>query len=129
MGNKSYLVKWEIDIEASSPKEASRLALEIQRDKNSEAVCFDVKEVETGEEINVNLSTELDSVSLNPLVYEYLVESENEEGVIVTVEEMVQAIVEQAKIDDTKMIDHVDGVQTVEQFEYIFTCRDFLEII
>ena len=38
---KHYLVKWEIDITASSPEDAARQALEIQRDKDSEAVTFE----------------------------------------------------------------------------------------
>ena len=37
-----YLVKWEIDIEADNPEEAARKALEIQRDRNSRALVFDV---------------------------------------------------------------------------------------
>lgn len=52
---KSYLVKWEIDIEASSPEEAARLALEIQRDIDSEALMFNVKEQATGEETDVDI--------------------------------------------------------------------------
>lgn len=52
---KSYLVKWEIDIEASSPEEAAKLALEIQRDETSEALVFTVKEQATGEETDVDI--------------------------------------------------------------------------
>ncbi|OIO40153.1 hypothetical protein AUJ10_03800 [Candidatus Pacearchaeota archaeon CG1_02_31_27] len=52
---KQYLVKWVIDIEANSPEEAAKLALEIQRDENSEALAFTVKEQATGEETDVNL--------------------------------------------------------------------------
>jgi hypothetical protein len=37
-----HLVKWEIDIYANSPKEAVIEALKIMRDKDSEALCFDV---------------------------------------------------------------------------------------
>ncbi len=41
---KKYLVTWEIDIEASTPEEAARKALEIQRDPSSIALVFVVKE-------------------------------------------------------------------------------------
>lgn len=37
-----YRVKWEIDIEAESPEEAARIALDIQRDPDSIATAFDV---------------------------------------------------------------------------------------
>lgn len=37
-----YLVTWEIDIDAETPLEAARIALEIQRDKDSTATVFDV---------------------------------------------------------------------------------------
>jgi hypothetical protein len=39
----SYLVEWSIDIDADSPQEAARLALETQRDPNSTAVMFYVR--------------------------------------------------------------------------------------
>lgn len=42
MENKTYLVKWEIDIEAQSPTDAAEKALAIQKDENSEANCFEV---------------------------------------------------------------------------------------
>lgn len=58
---------------------------------------------------------------------EYLVQSDEETDF--PVHKQVLAIYNQSKINDTMMIDHVDGVQTVEQFEYTFTCRDFLEHI
>jgi len=54
-GQKQYLVKWEIDITASSPQEAAKQALEIQRDKNSEALMFDVLEQATNSETAVSL--------------------------------------------------------------------------
>ena len=37
----NYRVVWEIDIEANSPEEAARQALEIQRDPGSTAHVFD----------------------------------------------------------------------------------------
>lgn len=41
--NRSYKVKWVIDIDASSPEEAAWEALKIQRDRNSEATAFEVE--------------------------------------------------------------------------------------
>ncbi|MFE0704956.1 hypothetical protein [Streptomyces sp. NPDC058872] len=38
----SYLVTWEIDIEADAPEEAARKALGIQRDPHSTATVFGV---------------------------------------------------------------------------------------
>ncbi|MGA2229012.1 MAG: hypothetical protein ABSH41_31640 [Syntrophobacteraceae bacterium] len=38
----SYSVNWKIDIEAESPVEAAKQALEIHRDQNSTAIVFDV---------------------------------------------------------------------------------------
>jgi hypothetical protein len=55
-----YKVKWEIDIEASSPEEAAWEALKIQRDKQSEAIAFDVRSQSTGEETFVDLLGEED---------------------------------------------------------------------
>lgn len=37
----TYRVVWEIDIEAETPEEAARKALEIQRDHSSGATVFD----------------------------------------------------------------------------------------
>ena len=37
-----YKVTWEIDLEADSPEEAARLALEIHRDPESIATTFDI---------------------------------------------------------------------------------------
>lgn len=37
-----YRVRWEIDIEAESPREAAERALEIQRDAEGVATCFTV---------------------------------------------------------------------------------------
>jgi hypothetical protein len=37
-----YTVKWEIQVEATSPEAAARQALEIQRDENSTATVFEV---------------------------------------------------------------------------------------
>ncbi len=39
----SYVVRWEIDIEANSLEEAAKEALKIQRDPESEAIFFEVR--------------------------------------------------------------------------------------
>lgn len=44
----NYFVKWTIDIEADSPEEAAQKALEIQRNPESIATCFSVKETTPG---------------------------------------------------------------------------------
>ena len=38
-----FLVRWEINIEADSPREAAENALEIQRDPSSIATVFNVR--------------------------------------------------------------------------------------
>jgi hypothetical protein len=39
-----YLVTWQIFVEARSPEEAARDALAAQRNADSEAICFDVRD-------------------------------------------------------------------------------------
>ncbi len=41
---RTYTVRWEIDVDAESPKEAAKQALEIQRDPESLATVFEVFE-------------------------------------------------------------------------------------
>ena len=53
--SKSYSIAWKIELYADSHKEAAELALEIQRDKYSEALFFDVTEEATGVEMSINL--------------------------------------------------------------------------
>ena len=51
-----FRVEWNIDIEADTPRKAAEIALEIQRDKNSTAVVFEVKELDTdGDYVEVDL--------------------------------------------------------------------------
>ena len=50
-----YLVKWEIDIEADSPEEAAVIALDIQRDRLSNALCFTVTNKETKVEEDIEI--------------------------------------------------------------------------
>jgi hypothetical protein len=52
----------------------------------------------------------------------------DEEGGL-TLQEMIQAIKEQAKIDDTVMVDWIDGVFVWELLENSLTCAEFLEQI
>jgi hypothetical protein len=47
-------VRWEIDIEARTPREAARKALDIQRDPASIATVFDVRH--KGKTVRVDLS-------------------------------------------------------------------------
>ena len=48
--HSSYRVKWEIDIDANSPRQAAIKALKIQRDRNSLATVFEVN----GERIDLS---------------------------------------------------------------------------
>lgn len=43
----NYLVEWHINIVAESPRDAARVALEIQRDPHSLATVFQVTEHDT----------------------------------------------------------------------------------
>lgn len=45
MEEKAYLVRWEIDIDATSPEDAAEKALKIMRDKESVATVFSVIEL------------------------------------------------------------------------------------
>lgn len=52
----NYLVTWEIDGgDASSPLEAARYALAVQRDPESIATVFGVTDLDTGIETTVDL--------------------------------------------------------------------------
>lgn len=42
---KTYLVSWEIEIDAENPREAAKQALAIQRDPNSLSTVFEVIEL------------------------------------------------------------------------------------
>ncbi len=54
MKSKSYLVSWDIDIDADSPEEAAQMAREIQLDPESFATIFMVKDKSTGKAITVD---------------------------------------------------------------------------
>lgn len=51
-----YLVTWQIDIEADTPREAARLALDVQRDHTSIALVFDVRQDGEDEATRVDLA-------------------------------------------------------------------------
>ena len=53
----NYLVTWEIDVEADSPEQAAKEALEIQRDTYSEATYFTVRS-SSGEPVGVSVAQE-----------------------------------------------------------------------
>jgi hypothetical protein len=54
---KSYRVRWEIDIDATSYVEAAKEALKIQRDPGGEATYFEVSNLfEDGESESVDIS-------------------------------------------------------------------------
>jgi len=54
MRTKSYLVTWEIDISAMTPREAAWEALDIQRDAGSFANVFTVK-TKRGKPVEIDL--------------------------------------------------------------------------
>ncbi len=51
---KTYIVTWSIDIDAESPEEAAEQALQIQRDYDSFATEFEVKDVSLNESYRVD---------------------------------------------------------------------------
>lgn len=63
-----YLVKWEIDIYSDSPKEAAIEALKIMRDKDSEALIFDVHHTKSNGTYSLDLMSEVYS-NLNKIEY------------------------------------------------------------
>jgi len=52
---KTYVVTWEMDIEAETPEAAAAKALEIHRDPESVATFFAVREVDTDTAVIVDL--------------------------------------------------------------------------
>ena len=59
METKQYLVTWEIDIEAETPQDACKIALDVQRRPGNEAVFFTAIEQKTGIKTDVDLFHEL----------------------------------------------------------------------
>jgi hypothetical protein len=72
MSTQNYFVTWEIDIEAESPVEAARRALEIHRDPESIATIFIVKD-EAGDSTTVDL-TEIEDTESAALVNDKFLE-------------------------------------------------------
>lgn len=58
MGEKHYLVRWEMDFFCETPEEAAKLALETQRNANSHATVFSVENVHTGVITEIDLEEE-----------------------------------------------------------------------
>lgn len=54
MKTQTYRVKWEIDIDARTPKAAAQLALAIMQDPYSTATVFDVAEPD-GNQLTVDV--------------------------------------------------------------------------
>ena len=52
---KNYSVMWEIELDASSPREAAIMALQIQRDIQSLATFFFILKTDTGKYTYVDL--------------------------------------------------------------------------
>ena len=50
-----YTVRWVIDVEADSPKEAAETAFSIQQDPDNIGSNFDVVDSKTGEAVTVDL--------------------------------------------------------------------------
>ena len=53
-----YLMTWKIDIEADTPQNAAEWALITQRDVQSIATVFTVRDKATGVEVDVDLNPE-----------------------------------------------------------------------
>lgn len=51
----TYRVKWEIDVEAETPREAAEEAQEAQRDPQSIATIFVVTNRKTGKKVTIDL--------------------------------------------------------------------------
>lgn len=61
-----YLVTWQIFVEARTPQEAARAALAAQRNLESQATCFDVRD-EAGHREVVCLTPESAAIPAEPL--------------------------------------------------------------
>lgn len=54
---KTYLVRWEIEVDAESPYSAAVQAFEIQQDIDTTATFFDVDDHENSETFKINVRT------------------------------------------------------------------------
>jgi hypothetical protein len=52
---KDYLVEWDFDIDAGTPRDAAMLALAVQRNPESTATVFKVTEKRTGDVMIIDL--------------------------------------------------------------------------
>ncbi len=59
-----FLVKWDINLEADTAEDAARQALEIQRDPESIATVFNVKDTKTGRVVVID--TQPDNTPTEP---------------------------------------------------------------
>ena len=128
-----YSITWKVQIDGDSPIDAAHNAFLMQQDKESTATCFTVKNETTGETTEIDLQLDspefLDALSSNSeeaKAGELL--SGYDDGEL-TLPEMIAAIKEQAKIDDTVMVDCIDGVYTWQNLENRLTCAEFLDQI
>lgn len=54
MAVKTYLVSWEIEIDAESPQAAAKQAFQIQQHPETKATVFVVQEFETSEQVTLD---------------------------------------------------------------------------
>lgn len=59
MSERHYTVTWTIDVWADSPEEAAHKALRTQRDNDSIATVFDIKDMETQETETIDTLAEI----------------------------------------------------------------------
>ena len=59
----TYFVSWEIDIDANSPREAAKRALEIQRNPQSTATQFYIQEHDTDERVSIDFLEEQEALT------------------------------------------------------------------
>lgn len=55
---REYRVTWEIDLTANSPKDAARLARDIQLDRDNLATSFEVQEIRPIVEITLHVESQ-----------------------------------------------------------------------
>lgn len=63
MGN--YLVTWEIDAEAESPREAAQEAFDAMQREDTWATVFTVEDLDTGKKVLIDLLSPVDGTVAN----------------------------------------------------------------
>ena len=58
---KPFKIVWTIEVDGENEVDAAQTALQIMRDLDSEALNFEVTQLGTGEEVNVDL-TQVDEI-------------------------------------------------------------------